>query len=218
MTDDDVYTTGNYFETRFPYDDSKNIVWKEIANYLDSRYGINGTVVDVGSGYGYFLNSVNADKTIAIDHSDYPLKKTNNMINSIVGDVTSLPIPDNTANTLMASNVLEHLEIDDIQKALSEFRRVLTGDGTLFIVTPNFALNPQEYFDDFTHKSILTHRSLEDLLELTGFRVEDSIIRFLPFSSESNFPIRSWLVRLYLMLPRSPFAGQSLFVATRDDH
>lgn len=214
MTEDHVYSNGNYFETRFPYDDSKNIVWEEIARFLDTRYGLGSTVVDVGAGYGYFLNGVDAAEKIAIDHSGYPLQKTDEETGGVVGDITSLPLPDNTVDTLMASNVLEHLSMDDIQKALAEFRRVLSADGTLFIVTPNFALSPREYFHDFTHKSILTHRSIEDLLQLTGLRIKDSIVRFLPFSSESNFPVRKWLIRLYLLLPRSPFAGQSLFVAT----
>lgn len=213
MTDEHVYTEGDYFETRFPYDESKNLIWDIVGDFLDEHYGIDGTVVDVGAGYGYFLNGIEADTKLAIDHSRYPLAKTEPDVESLTGDVTDIPLSDGAADVLMASNVLEHLTTEDIQVALSEFRRVLGEDGTLFIITPNFALAPRKYFDDFTHKSVLTHRSVSDLLDLSGFKKVDSVIRFLPFSSQQRLPVRQWLVRLYLALPFSPFAGQSLFVA-----
>lgn len=218
MMDESVYSEGDYFETRFPYDESKITVWDAVADYLDKKYGIGETVVDVGAGYGYFLEGVEAEHKLAVDHSSYPLKKTAADIETLVGDVTEMPLEEDIADTLMLSNVLEHLSTDDIQTALTEVRRVLCPQGTLFVVTPNFALSPRQYFDDFTHKTILTHRSLADLLTLSGFTECDRIVRFLPFSSEGRLPVSQFLVRLYLHSPVSPFAGQSLFVATPTDH
>ena len=217
MADESVYSGGEYFETRFPHDESKVAVWGAVADYLDAKYGIGETVVDVGAGYGYFLEGVDAEHKFAVDHSSYPLKKTAADVEPLVGDVTEIPLEDGAADTLMLSNVLEHLSTDDIQTALAEVRRVLSPEGVLFVVTPNFALAPRQYFDDFTHKTVLTHHSLADLLNLSGFTEQDRIVRFLPFSSEGRLPVSRLLVRLYLHVPVSPFAGQSLFVVTPTD-
>jgi len=206
-----------YFNTRFPYDESKNIVWSVIGDFLTERYGVNGTVVDVGAGYGYFLNGIDVERKFAVDRSRYPLNRTEEDVDCLVGDAANLPLKTNYADVVMASNVLEHLTMEEIQRSLKEFRRVLRPDGTLFIVTPNFALAPRKYFDDFTHESILTHRSVADLLGLSGFNQRDRIVRFLPFSSEGSLPVVRSLVALYLRAPLVPFAGQSLFVSTPAD-
>lgn len=209
-----VYTDADYFQSRFTYDESKEVVWDEIGRFLDANYGIGGTVVDVGSGYGYFARSVHADRKLAVDLSRYPLDRVGDGVEPSMGDVTDLPIRDRSVDVIMASNVLEHLPVTGIRRALTEFRRVLRPDGTLFVLTPNFALSPTEYFDDFTHETVLTHRSMADLLTVSGYRIDDRIVRFLPFSAEGRLPVSALLVRLYLALPVSPFAGQSLFVAS----
>ncbi|AHG04074.1 type 11 methyltransferase [Halobacterium sp. DL1] len=209
----DIYTEADYFRSRFPYDRSKHRIWAEIGSYLDQEYGIDGTVVDVGAGYGYFLSAVSARRKLAVDVSAYPLSRVDEPIDTCLGNATDLPLADDTADVVMASNVLEHLEVEEIRRALTEFRRVLGKDGTLFVITPNFALAPGKYFDDFTHRTILTHRSAADLLAVSGFEVKETVVRFLPFSAEGRVPAFRPLVRLYLALPISPFAGQSLLVA-----
>lgn len=217
MSSEGVYQDGDYFETRFPHDKQKNVVWGAVGNFLESRYGLDGTVVDVGAGYGYFLNGVDSARRVAVDHSAVPFSQVDAGVECVVGDATDLPLPDDTADAIMLSNVLEHLTVEDIQAALRECRRVLCSDGTLFVVTPNFALAPRKYYHDFTHETALTHRSVADLLALSGLDERDRIVRFLPFSTNSRVPVVTGLVRLYLALPIGPFAGQSLFVATPAD-
>jgi len=211
---EDVYRDGEYFRTRFPYDETKESVWAAVAAYLDDRYGLDGTVVDIGAGYGYFLNNVDSDRRIAVDRSPVPLSAIDSDVGSLIGDASNLPLASDSADVVMVSNVLEHLTVPEIRTALEECQRVLAADGTLLVVSPNFALAPRQYFDDFTHETILTHRSLADLLTLGGFEQTDTVVRFLPFSSEGCLPTLPWLVTLYLRLPVSPFAGQSLLVAT----
>ena len=85
----------------------------------------------------------------------------------------------------------------------------------MIIISPNFKYCFRVYFDDFTHKSILTDRSLKDLLHASGFELLEMIPKFLPFSTESKLPKSGVLLRLYLMSPWKPFAGQMLVVARK---
>jgi len=48
-----------------------------------------------------------------------------------------------------------------------------------------------------------------------GFDIIKIIPKFLPFSAESKVPKASFLIKLYLLSPWKPFAGQMLFVAKK---
>ena len=62
---------------------------------------------------------------------------------------------------------------------------------------------------------MFTDVSLPNLLRARGFTIEDVQPRFLPYSMRGrHFPIAGWLVRLYLMSPIKPWAGQMLVIAT----
>ena len=80
---------------------------------------------------------------------------------------------------------------------------------------PNFRLRPREYFDDYTHRTIFTDRSLGDFLTASGFAVEHVERRFLPLTMKSRLSFGHALVPLYLRLPYRPLAGQMLVVAGR---
>jgi len=67
-----------------------------------------------------------------------------------VGDCTDLSrFATQTAEMVYASHVLEHLGLADFPKALSEIRRILRVDGTLFVSVPDlevlcrFMLSPE---------------------------------------------------------------------------
>jgi ubiquinone/menaquinone biosynthesis C-methylase UbiE len=100
-------------------------------------------------------------------------------------------------------------------RTLTEIKRVLKTNGKLIIIQPNFKYCAREYFDDYTHLQIFTHIGVTDLLIGLGFSIVDVKPRFLPFSMKSNLPKYTWLVRLYLLSPFKPFAGQMLVVAKR---
>jgi len=86
---------------------------------------------------------------------------------------------------------------------------------TISIVQPNFKYCFREYFDDYTHVSIYTAQSLSDLLAANGFRIVRCVPRFMPLTLKSRMPVHPCLVRLYLMSPFKPLAGQMLISAMR---
>jgi hypothetical protein len=83
-------------------------------------------------------------------------------------------------------------------------------------VQPNFRLRPNEYFDDYTHISIYTDRSLCGFLLSEGFDILEVKPKFLPLTFQSRLSIGSHLVPIYLRSPIKPLAGQMLIVATLD--
>ena len=83
----------------------------------------------------------------------------------------------------------------------------------LSIIQPNYRLSYKEYFDDYTHISIWSDKSLADFLVAQGFKIHKVIPGFLPLSVKSRLPVNSYLIRLYLKAPIKPFAKQMLIMA-----
>ena len=131
----------------------------------------------------------------------------------VVASATDLSIfPSASFDVVFASNLLEHLRREAVQQALAEFRRVLRSGGRVILVQPNFRLCAKHYFDDYTHLTPLSDRSLGDLLKVAGFRLVHVQPRFLPLTVKSRVGSLTFLVPLYLRLPWRPLAGQMLLV------
>lgn len=73
----------------------------------------------------------------------------------VVASVLDLPFDDDSAETIYAGHVLEHISLDDMTIALAELRRVLAPEGTLQVVGPDIDLALTHYPDDTAlHESI----------------------------------------------------------------
>jgi hypothetical protein len=133
-----------------------------------------------------------------------------------VGPVTDLAaIEDSSADFVFASNLFEHLPQSEFAKTLTALRAKMKIGATLNILQPNYRFAYREYFDDYTHLSVYSDRSLADFLEVNEFRVTEVHPRFLPLTIKSRFPVSSTLIRLYLALPFKPFGKQMLIRAAR---
>ena len=65
------------------------------------------------------------------------------------GDITrGLPIPEESCAGIYASHVLEHLALDDFDRALANTYRYLRTGGTFRLVVPDLHLLARTYFDD----------------------------------------------------------------------
>ena len=90
-------------------------------------------------------------------------------------------------------------------------RAKLKRGGTMNILQPNYRFAHREYFDDYSHISIYSDRSLKDFLTSHGFRVIECKPRFLPLTIISGLPVSPFLIRLYLALPLKPW-GKQMFL------
>jgi SAM-dependent methyltransferase len=188
-------------------------VWQQIARYLSRWIDPASAVLDVGAGYCSFVNAVRADRRVAVDIRD-PTPFARPGVECLTAPATDLDaLADDTFDVVFASNLLEHLERVEIAGALAEFRRVLRPDGRLILIQPNFRLSASEYFDDYTHLTPLSDRSLVDLLAVNGFDAFVVQPRFLPLTLRSQGARLSFLVPFYLRSPWRPRAKQMLVVS-----
>jgi SAM-dependent methyltransferase len=210
---DGVYRPG-YFETRLAQDPHRTTVWGHICDYLARWVAADADVLELGAGWCDFSNAVTARSVTAMDIDSTVERAAGPGVTAVVGDCTDLSrFADASFDVVLASNLLEHLERDVVERMLAEARRVLRPGGRLILIQPNFRLNPKEYFDDYTHVAIYTDRSLRDMLTALGWTVEHVAARFLPLSMKSRGSGLTFLVPWYLRSPVKPLAGQMLLVA-----
>jgi SAM-dependent methyltransferase len=205
-----------YHTTRFTPDPARDAVWRHVGAYLQQWIPPEGTLLDLAAGYCDFTRHAHARRKIAIDLHPDLAELAGPGIEAIVGDATDLGrFGDGEIDTVFASNFVEHLDHDAIDRLLADVLRVLRPGGRLLLVQPNFRLAPRRYFDDYTHRTIWTDQSLTDLVAAAGFEVEHVEPRFLPLTMKSRLRGGHRLVPLYLRLPVRPLAGQMLVVAQR---
>lgn len=205
-----------YFATRFTPDERRAPVWGHLVRYLARWIPADAGVLELGAGYCDFSNAVAARRRVALDLEPSVVEHAAPGVEARVGDCRELPFADASFDVVFASNLLEHLDRPGLAATLAETRRVLRPGGRVVLVQPNFRLRPREYFDDYTHVSVFTDRSLPDLLAAHGFVVDHVEARFLPLTMKSRLSAGHRLVPWYLRLPWRPLAGQMLVVAHRD--
>jgi SAM-dependent methyltransferase len=211
-----VPEAASYLDSRFRPDPRRDDVWRHLVDYLARWWSPDDEIVDVGAGYCSFINSVSARRRVAVDvHGRLPEFAAPG-VECVDCSATDLRLEDASFDVVFASNLLEHLDRQAIAEALAEFHRVLRPRGRLILIQPNYRLRPAEYYDDYTHVTPLSDRSLTDLLTVSGFRTLAVEARFLPLTIRSRFSALAFLVPLYLRSPWRPLAGQMLVVAERD--
>jgi len=139
---------------------SRNNLLEHLARYRLLPGG-DFKVLDLGCGAGHGSNLL-AEKysqvtglDISIDAIDYAKKNWSRPnIDFIVGDSMSIPFESGSFDVVAAFEVFEHLS--DWKKFLSEIRRVLKKDGTLYISTPN-----KDLYSPGTKKPINPHHVFE---------------------------------------------------------
>ena len=201
-----------YHDTRLAPDPRRDAVWKALWRYY-FRHQIRATdsVLDLGAGYGDFINNVVASRRVAIDLWPGFEAHLDTAVDAIVGPVSDLSkIADGSIDYAFASNLFEHISQDEFAATLAGLRAKLSPDGSLTILQPNYRYAYREYFDDFTHVSIYSHVSLCDFLAANGFEAVEVQPRFLPLTVKSRMPTWGPLIRLYLASPVKPLGKQML--------
>ena len=197
-------------------------IWFDVIE----KIGNFEVMLDVGCGNGIF--SAEAKKRTncllyGVDGSNYALQQAKDVgfeTLSLISDFNSDPLPFEPAqfDFCLCKDVLEHLLRPDF--ILQEIYRVLKPKGNLLVHVPNhFPLEgrlrflfqnnidtynyfPQSSRWNFPHIRFFTYSSLQELLELKGFRIvldlsfHFSAIPYGRFLCPSK-AIRKWVLRKY---------------------
>jgi predicted SAM-dependent methyltransferase len=150
-----------------------------------------GVWVNLGCGDFIIPGWINID--------DYKLAEENKYF--IRGNVMDIPISSNSVDYLLMDQVLEHIAVADIPRALHEVKRVLKTDGRLVIIVPDFrsaveqwlkhnpdgSYQPQihHYFSEVIygnqnhegefHKTAMTPGFLNYNLQMVGFQKREIV-------------------------------------------
>ena len=217
MTQRASRTAGDYHSVHLTEDPARAVVWQAVAGHLAPWISPDARVLEIGAGYCCWINAVRAGRKVAVDSWPGFAAHAAPGVQAIVMDAaTSLrTLGVGQFDAILASNFLEHFEPAVVDSIVGDVMALLRPGGRFLVVQPNFRYAFRQYFDDYTHRSVFTDVSLPNLLRARGFTIEDVQPRFLPYSMRGrHFPIAGWLVRLYLMSPIKPWAGQMLVIAT----
>lgn len=205
-------TPEGYHASRFVADPRRDVLWQSLWRYrFSAMVASNDCVLDLGAGYGSFINTVVARRRIAVDAWEGLPAHLAPGIEYHVGSVTDLGfLDDGAVDFAFASNLFEHLTQQDFASVLRTLHAKLSPRGTLTILQPNYRYAFREYFDDFDHKAVYSHVSLADFLDANGYHVFVTEPRFMPLSVKSRLPVTPFLIRAWLASPFKPIGKQML--------
>lgn len=91
-------------------------------------------VLDAGAGTGIYRHLFSHCNYKAQDFCKVPSTEGKYIEMDYVSDITSIPVPDESFDVIICTEVLEH--VPEPIKAVHEFSRILRPDGKLFITAP----------------------------------------------------------------------------------
>jgi SAM-dependent methyltransferase len=143
----------NYFMPLFIIKQLQRKIFERYSTYL------KGSILDIGCGTRPYQKYLSADcQYIGIDESS-------EVNPDLVANAISIPFADEYFNSVLCTEVLEHLP--EPKEALKEIKRVLKKDGHLYLTVPQewcLHYEPEDYFR-------FTKYGITYLLEKEGFRV-----------------------------------------------
>lgn len=208
------------YETRFRASaDYRRAVWRVlIADFFGKYIKAQDTVLDLGCGYGEFINQVTCKTKLAMDLNPEAPKRVNGDVRCLLQDCsTRWDLKDETLDVIFTSNFFEHLpDKDALGRTLDEAYRCLKPGGRLIAMGPNIKYLNGAYWDFWDHHLALTEDSLREGLVNRKFAVEECIARFMPFRMDNQRPSPLILVRLYLRMPLAwKFLGKQFLLIAR---
>jgi SAM-dependent methyltransferase len=202
-----------YFSSRFTLDPNREVLWKALCDFYFNRLvRPDDHVLELGAGYGYFVNNIRSTRRTAVDLWPGLRECAASGVNVHIGPAADLDfLSDHSVDFAFASNLFEHLTQEDFARTLAQLKRVLRPGGTLNILQPNYRRAYREYFDDYTHVSVYSDISLQDFLTAHGFKVLLCHPGLLPLTIKSRLPVSRNLIRAYLASPWKPM-GKQMFL------
>jgi len=198
----------------------RRAVWRVlVADFFGRFIRPEASVLDLGCGYGEFINQVSCARRFAMDLNPDAAKQLAQGVTLVQQDCSERwPLADSSLDVVFTSNFFEHLpDKAALGRTLDQIHRCLKPGGQLIAMGPNIKHLPGRYWDFWDHYLPLTELSLTEALETRGFNITLSRDKFLPYTMSGRGRSPLLLVRLYLRLPLAwrIFGKQFLVVAAK---
>lgn len=189
------------FERRLAY---RQRIWRIlVSDHFQPMIPAGAAVLDLGCGYGEFINQVAARRKYGMDLNPHSRAVLHPDVGFFEQDCTKRwPLADSSLDVVFTSNFFEHLpDKGALRDTLREAARCLRPGGRLIALGPNIKHVPGAYWDFWDHFICLTEMSLAEAMESNGYRVVQSVSRFLPYTAVNTPEYPDVLIRLYLAIP-----------------
>ena len=209
------------YEKRFSgHENYRNEVWKILINDFFSKW-IKSTdhILDLGCGYGEFINHANCEVRHAMDLNP----KTKLLLDKEImfhQQDCSMPweLKPNSLDLVFTSNFFEHLpNKSTLESTVRNIYKALKPNGLLIAMGPNISILNGQYWDFWDHHVALSEQSISELLEINRFKIKKSVSQFLPYNMVRVKKRPLFLLKLYLKMPFAwkIFGKQFLIVAKK---
>ena len=188
----------NYLETiYFRNESDENSYPQKLCDYLISRYGLQGRLLDIGSGKGNHLVGFSR-RGFAVSGVDS--RPINFAIQKCDLEYEELPYDNMSFDVIFSKSVIEHVFNSD--HFFEESFRVLKKGGIAIMMTPDWDSQHRHFWDDYTHVKPWTRKSLQNVMRIKGFsQVQCEYFRQLPILWKC--PCLKYICGIVSLLPDS---------------
>lgn len=203
------------YKERFSNLEQRKNIWKILTEGFFQKFiDKNDTTLDFGCGYCEFINNIRCKRKFATDSDKSFSKYAAKDVTFISSKANKINLPKNSIDKIFISNVFEHLTKNEITQVIEEFSRLLKKDGQVIILQPNIRFCYKDYWMFFDHITPVDDRMLYEVFSIFDFKLKYKILKFLPFTTKSNFPQNKFFIKTYLSFPIlwTLFGKQSLLI------
>jgi SAM-dependent methyltransferase len=179
-------------------------VWNVLVpSFFQNYVALGDTVLDLGCGYGEFINTIRCGQKFAMDLNPDAPKYLDSSVRFLAQDCSSRwQVEDASLDVVFTSNFFEHLpDKAALGRTLDEVFRCLVPGGKLIAMGPNIKHLPGKYWDFWDHHLPLTETSLSEGLSNREFEIVERIGKFLPYTMVDQREYPDILLKLYLRFP-----------------
>ncbi len=178
---------------------------------------IKSPVLDVGAGGGQLVEMLRQKNYTANGIDIVP----NNKIVKF-GSITDIPVQSGNVKTIFCTEILEHLDNEQITSGLKEINRVMQSGGFFFVTVPykeNFSHNMvacpccSEVFHRYGHLQIFDEDRLNNLLIDNGFQIIKQAVYAL--GAMSKLPLGRFLNFIFKRIEYKSLAKTLVTVAKK---
>jgi SAM-dependent methyltransferase len=194
-------------------------IWKILIRDFFSRWIPKDSIIlDLGCGWGEFINQVEAAHKYGMDLNPDSARKLARSVVLLAQDCSQpWALPDAALDIVFTSNFFEHLTSkESLRQTLTQAFRCLKPEGRLICLGPNIKFLHGKYWDFWDHYLALTEASLGEALRLAGFTIELERARFLPYSMSQGLAPPPVFLQVYLKCPFLwRFLGKQFLIVAR---